>query len=441
MDFTQHEGMRMNTRAEQGDTENDWQKRLAQIVDIMREMSRQTDPQEMVRAYAARVRTLMPTDRRVSVSRRNLAAPWYRITRSTLWKEDVNPWTQPDRLPVLKGGLLGELLYGDEPRIIDDLVLAPDDPAAEHLAGQRSLVALPLYDDGVALNMVMFMRTEPRAFAPDQLPDLVWRTGLFGRATHNLVLRQEARKAYDELDFELKVVEGIQRSLLPPELPKISNLDLAAFYQTSHRAGGDYYDFFPLPDGTWGILIADVSGHGTPAAVMMAITHSIAHTQPGSPTPPSRMLNYLNRQLTSRYTGNSGSFVTAFYGIYDPKTRIIRYASAGHNPPRLKSCIDGTMAALDGVGGLPMGVIPDEAYDETSHQLRAGDQIVFYTDGITEAHNPRREMFGVERLDKALEMCTFAAKPLIDGVLDALAAFTEGQPADDDRTLVVAKVL
>jgi sigma-B regulation protein RsbU (phosphoserine phosphatase) len=228
---------------------------------------------------------------------------------------------------------------------------------------------------------------------------------------------------------------------LPPELPKISNLDLAAYYQTSHRAGGDYYDFFPLPDGRWGILIADVSGHGTPAAVMMAITHSIAHTQPGPPTPPSRMLNYLNKQLTCRYTINSGSFVTAFYGIYDPKTRELVYSSAGHNPPRLKRCQDGTMASLDGAGGLPMGVDPHEEYREAAHQLRPGDQIVFYTDGITEAHNPRHEMFGVERLDQSLELCTFAATPLIDAVLSALNEFTAGQPADDDRTLLVAKVM
>lgn len=422
------------------DRQGDWQVRLRQIVDTLREMSVQTDPQVMVSAYAARMRQLLAVDRTLSVSRRDLQAPWYRITRSSLWTEEINPWKQADRLPVCNHGILGELLYGDEPQVFEDFQVAADDPAREHLEGQRSLVALPMYDGGVALNMVILARRSPGAFSRDQLADLVWTTGLFGRATYNLVLKQQVQEAYDEIDFELKMVERIQKSLLPRDLPKIENLDLAAYYQTSHRAGGDYYDFFPLPDGTWGILIADVSGHGTPAAVMMAITHSIAHAQPGSPTPPSRMLNYLNTQLCARYTNHSASFVTAFYGIFNPITRELTYASAGHNPPRLKRCDDGTMSSLDGVGGLPLGIEPSETYQEAVRQLRPNDQIIFYTDGISEAFNPQREMFGVERLDQTLETCTFSAGTLIESVLKALADFTQGQPADDDRTLLVARV-
>ncbi len=105
-------------------------------------------------------------------------------------------------------------------------------------------------------------------------------SNLFGRATHNLVLSDQLKVAYEAVDYEMKVVADIQRSLLPMQMPSIPTLSLAAHYQTSHRAGGDYYDFFPLPDGKWGILIADVSGHGTPAAVLMAVTHSLAHTLP-----------------------------------------------------------------------------------------------------------------------------------------------------------------
>src|SRR6185369_10191873 len=127
---------------------------------------------------------------------------------------------------------------------------------------------------------------EPKAFNPDQFPEFVWMGNLFGRATHNLVLSDELRSAYNTVDREMQIVADIQRSLLPETLPKIPTLDLAAYYQTSRRAGGDYYDFFPLPDGRWGILIADVSGHGTPAAVIMAITHSIAHSFPGPPSSP-----------------------------------------------------------------------------------------------------------------------------------------------------------
>src|SRR5688572_20914359 len=128
------------------------QRRLAFVVDMMREISRQTDPQKLVETYGRRVREILPWHRFISLSRRGLPAPKYRITRSSMWdrKDAPNPWKQPDRLPVLEGGLLGELIYGDEPVIIDDLRVADGDPGSEYLAGMRSVVAIPLYDQGVA---------------------------------------------------------------------------------------------------------------------------------------------------------------------------------------------------------------------------------------------------------------------------------------------------
>jgi sigma-B regulation protein RsbU (phosphoserine phosphatase) len=430
----------MNTAAPLDTTAGDWQERLAFIVETMRDMSRQTDPQAMVRAYGTRMRQLMQTDRTVSLSRRDLPRPKYRITRSSLWKEEVNPWQNKDRLPVLEGGLLGELIYGDEPRVIDEIQVARDDPAAEYFAGMRSLIAVPNYDQGVALNMVVLMRKEPASFQREQFPLWVWMSNLFGRATHNLVLSEELKKAYEAVDYELKVVADIQRSLLPKELPRIPNLSLAVHYQTSRRAGGDYYDFFPLPDGRWGILIADVSGHGTPAAVLMAITHSIAHAYPGPPTPPAQMLNYVNRHLTSRYSIQSETFVTAFYGIYDPADRSLTYACAGHNPPRWKRCAGGGISSLATLDGIPLGIEPDHTYRERTEKFQQGDQIIFYTDGIVEATNSAGEMFGVERLDRVLSQCREEASELLGAVLAALEEFTAGQPPVDDQTLLVAKV-
>ena len=227
------------------------------------------------------MRQLRPLDGSVSLSRRGLQPPWCRITRSTRWAEEINPWKEPDRLPLVSGGLLPELIYGDEPRLFDDLRVADDEPAVEYLDGFRSVVAIPLYDGGEALNMALLMRREPGAFDPEELPDLVWMSNLFGRATYQLVLMERLKEAYEAVDYEMKVVADIQRSLLPKKPPQIPTLSMAAYYHTSQRAGGDYYDFFPFSDGTWGILIADVSGHGTPAAVLMAVTHSLAHTYAG----------------------------------------------------------------------------------------------------------------------------------------------------------------
>jgi sigma-B regulation protein RsbU (phosphoserine phosphatase) len=416
-----------------------WEARLAHAVATVRELSSQTDPQAMVQNYGARIRQTMPLDASVSLSRRGLERPYFRITRSSRWQEAINPWKQADRLPTLAGGLLGELIWGNEPRIIDDLQIAADDPAAEHLADQRSLIALPLYDRGESLNMVVLMRKKPAAFAREDFPNQVLTSNLFGRATHNLVLSEQLRAAYDAVDEELKVIADIQRSLLPQSLPEIPTMQLATHYSTARRAGGDYYDFFELPDGCWGILIADVAGHGTPAAVLMAITHSLAHAHCEPRCTPRRMLEYLNERLCWRYT-TGGAFVTAMYAVYDPAARSLTYATAGHPPPRLKRCEDGSIFSLDAVGGLPLGIVADETYPQHTEQLHVGDQLIIYTDGITEATNPTGEMYGPQRLDDVLENCMLYASDLIQRLLDSVHGFAAGRPADDDQTVLVAKV-
>ena len=278
-----------------------WQERLTAVMEMMREMSSQTDPQQMVQQYGARMRRFRHVDRSISLSRRELAAPRVRITRYSGWNSEVNPWKQPDKLPVIEGGILSELIYSDEPQVIDNFEADPHDPAIEFLAGHRSLVAIPLLDQGVAMNMVVHLRREPGSFDPEMLPEHVWTANLFGRATNSLVLAGTVKSAYEEIDRELKAVAAIQRSLLPARLPQIPSLKLAAHYETARRAGGDYYDFIPLPGGQLGILIADVSGHGTPAAVMMAVMHSIVHNYPGDPLPPSQLLAFLNQKLVQHY--------------------------------------------------------------------------------------------------------------------------------------------
>jgi sigma-B regulation protein RsbU (phosphoserine phosphatase) len=238
------------------------------------------------------------------------------------------------------------------------------------------------------------------------------------------------------------VVADIQRSLLPRELPRIPTMDLSVHYQTSRRAGGDYYDFFELPDGRWGFLIADVAGHGTPAAVLMAVTHSIAHTLNEEPDPPSKLLNFVNRHLCARYTYQNGTFVTAFYGIYDPRDRTITYANAGHNPPRHKRQGSIVLGSLEGGANLPLGIEPAESYADSAQKFWPGDGLIFYTDGITEARNPKGEMFGSERLDEILLSGDGAstAADLCRRTIDVLNEFTEGRPPADDRTLLVATI-
>jgi sigma-B regulation protein RsbU (phosphoserine phosphatase) len=152
------------------------------------------------------------------------------------------------------------------------------------------------------------------------------------------------------------------------------------------------------------------------------------------------MLDFVNHHLATRYAAGLGGFVTAFYGVYDPASRLLTYACAGHNPPRLKRCSDGTILSLDGVSNLPLGIAAEESYQECEMRLQPGDQIVFYTDGITEAQNSSGELFEVERLDRVLSECRESASDLIAAVLAKVEEFTGGQPPSDDRTLLVAKI-
>ena len=438
------------------DLDSLWRERLRQVVAMMREMSRQTDPQTMVKAYDRRMREIMPIGGRVSLSRRGLEAPWFRITRFSGWDEEINPWTQKERLPLLRGGLFAELLYGDEPDLRLHLKPDPDDPAAPYLEGFGSLAALPHYDQGVALNMTLLLRVEPDGFTWEQLPGMVWMSNLFGRATHNLVLTNQLRQVNAQLERELRTVADIQRSLLPRSLPPIPGLDLAAHYRTSRHAGGDYYDVFALPGGRYGLLIADVSGHGTPAAVVMAITHSLVHTYVEPCDNPAALLSYLNQQLTTRYTSESGMFVTAFYGVYDPATRILRSTRAGHNPPRLiRSDPDGAAGSfvvepIEGPAGLPLGILEDQSYPCHETALKPGDVLALYTDGVTDTVAPPRdpsgryEFYGTERLDAMLARCVqkgkgCSASGLLRMLLDDLNSFSQGAPPVDDQSLLLIK--
>lgn len=421
-----------------------WQEEMEIVDRTLKAISGVVDPEELVEVYWNGIGELVPYVDYVALSRRDVPPPEYVVTRSSRFTEHPNPWTERHRLPHLKGGILGELAYANRPVIINDLParLMRDDPGHFYLEGFDRLIALPQYDNGEGLNVSVMLL--PRDVEPDptMIPVLHWQAGLFGRGTQNLVLRNQLAAALASLDRELQAVGEIQRSLLPRALPAIPGFDLAAHYQTSARAGGDYYDFFPLESGRWGLFIADVSGHGTPAAVLMAITHAIAHAQPGSHAPPKSLLRYLNDQLVSTYT-TGGTFVTAFYAVLDPATRELTYAVAGHNPPRLAR--RGEVLSLNESGLLPMGIEANQNYEQTTITLERGDLLLLYTDGITEAMSPangaeRRQLFGCPRLDKLLlELPGHSSEQCITTIKLAVDQFAGHQKPVDDQTLIALR--
>lgn len=245
-----------------------------------------------------------------------------------------------------------------------------------------------------------------------------------------------------ELDRERNAVADIQRSLLPLTLPKIPGFEMCPYYRPSALASGDYYDVVPLVNDQWGFVMADVAGHGTPAAVVMTVMRTLIHAE----LPVNReksageFLERINEVMCEVYLRN-GRFVTVWAAVLDPRSRRLTYASAGHNPPRLLR--GDRVIALDVVGGLPLGIKPAGIYQDEAITLEPEDLLVIYTDGITEAMRPGVdgvELFGTERLDQLLSECG-ADQPsdCADRVTKAIAAFTNDAAPTDDQTMLILR--
>ncbi len=248
----------------------------------------------------------------------------------------------------------------------------------------------------------------------------------------------EVQKQRDELEHELLVVSHLQQDLLPERLPTIEGIKLAVYYETSRYAGGDYYDIAELPDGRLGILVADAEGHAAPATVMMAMTCAFFRSCVTCLDAPDQLISYLNNNLCKV---NRGSFVTAIYAIYDPQSRILKMARAGNPLPILYRPSEKKAVEMSCEGVLIMGLYPYSEVPVSEMALQPGDRVLFYTDGITERFNSKRETYGVNRLLHQFES-TDADAPagILDGIIEDLSRFAELRPADDDMAMLMMVV-
>ncbi len=414
---------------------------------MLEEVSRATEPEQAVQAYAARIGKLRPVDGMVSASVRNMPAGQFKITRRGRAVEPggpfkhkiVDPWKNWSRLRTYTGGFLGELIAAEEPRLLTNIDLSGDAVLAEDFADMHSCLALPIFDGGRVLNWSFQFKRDPEGFTEKDLEEQLLQVNMFGSMTKNLVSLDQIRKLNDRLNAQFEEVARVQQALLPKANPHIPGLVFATSYLTSEQAGGDYYDFFELPGGKWGILIADVAGHGPGAATVMAMLHAILHAHPGIGEGPAAVLEYANERLFAAEMEQS--FVTAIFVVYDPATRVLCYARAGHPPLRLKDTRTGEVSVLDGDGGVPLGILEHEGLVQHRVRLEVGQTVVLYTDGITEAFNASRQMFGTEGLDAALTRCTGEPDCVVDSVHRALFEHTGSRTRDDDQTLVVFKVV
>jgi sigma-B regulation protein RsbU (phosphoserine phosphatase) len=299
----------------------------------------------------------------------------------------------------------------------------------------RSAICTPLWNGEKTVGVLYVDTTEPdRQFADLDLLFFSTLSGMIAEKIENTILADIAREK-QRLDAELEIAVEIQKGLFPSEIQEIPGYDLSAFNRPCTEVGGDYYDIVPTGTTT-GMAIADVSGKGIGAAMLMSSLQALLRLRAAETAEPSELVGKLNSDLISRV--GEGRFITLFYLSLDPDVHRIAYSNAGHNPPMLQRA-SGEISCLE-VSGMPLGILPEIAYKTSETELGPGDVLILYSDGITECMNKDGDLFGEERLEQVLATTALEdAQGIKDAIFAEVDRFRQDQPYSDDMTLIVLK--
>ena len=318
---------------------------------------------------------------------------------------------------------------------VDQLDL--DSPALRAMRAAGIKLVLPLVSQGELIGLLnLGPRLSQQDYSRDDrtlLGNLAIQAAPAVRVAQ--LVRQQQREAQERerIAQELRVARLIQQTLLPKELPQLPGWQLAAHYQPAREVGGDFYDFIPLPGGRLGLVVGDVTDKGVPAALVMATTRTLLRATAARLDSPGAVLAHVNTVLDPDIPPNM--FVTCLYAVLEPASGRLRYANAGHDLPYQRR--GETVVELRATG-MPLGLLPGMRYEEQEATLGPGDSVLFYSDGLVEAHNPQREMFSFPRLRELVAHPALERdKTLVDYLLTELARFTgRGWEQEDDITLV-----
>jgi len=296
--------------------------------------------------------------------------------------------------------------------------------------GTLSEVSIPLHVDGGLVGVFSTSHHRLDAFPPAQLQLLRSLSNHIAVAIHNARRFGQEQTERQRMSREAAEARTIQQALLPRISPLIPEFTVCGLTVPMGEVGGDWYDYIPLADGSWALVLADVSGKGMPAALLMSATRGMLRSLADTCSSPAEVLNRLNRLMVEDFP--SGKFVTLIYAVLDPATRTLRFASAGHPPPLL---IDPTGARfLQTESGMPLGLTFGQ-YSDTEIQLGEGARLLLYSDGITEAAGSDSDEYGPERLRDHM------ARPdaSTHSILDDVRAHANGAGLQDDATVILVK--
>jgi serine phosphatase RsbU (regulator of sigma subunit)/anti-sigma regulatory factor (Ser/Thr protein kinase) len=341
-----------------------------------------------------------------------------------------------------------------------DLDLRPDDPFLAYLLGANGVVEIDrLHLDSPALlelkaagvkvcvplvsqgELIGLLNLGPRRSEQDYSTDdrrllatLATQAAPALRVAQLAQQQQIEARQRERIDQELRVGRVIQQTLLPKEVPALPGWQVFPFWQPARAVSGDFYDFIPYPDGRLALVIADVTDKGVPAALVMATTRSLIRSTAERLHSPGEVLAQVNDRLLPDIPAKM--FVTCLYAVLDPASGLLRYANAGHDLPYLRTA--GGLLELH-ARGMPLGLMPGMEYEEKEAVFAPGDLLLLSSDGLAEAHNRQREMFGFPRI-KELVAGSERGGAVVERLMQELAAFTgPDHEQEDDITLMVVE--
>src|SRR5215208_5768592 len=370
-----------------------------------------------------------------------------RSFRRRLGKRDAATGVPPNSLPVAAEAIPEQapveiapndpllVYFQSASEAVDIDALELDSPALRELKAAGVKLAVPLVSQGELIGVLnLGPRLSEQDYSSDdrKLLDKLAAQAAPALRVAQLVREQKAEATTRQrFEQELEVARLIQQNFLPRELPDLPGWQIAAYYRPAREVGGDFYDVIPLPDGRVAFVVGDVTDKGVPAALVMSATRSVLRASAQRLIEPGLVLERVNEHLCPDMPEKM--FVTCLYGVLDPASGLLRFANAGHDLPYVKTA--GGVVELR-ARGMPLGLMPGMPYEEKEAILAPGDSVLLHSDGVVEAHDPRRAMFGFPRLKETMADAP-GGQELIDRVLRDLDAFT-GPDAEqeDDITMV-----
>lgn len=418
----------------------------AALLELSNQLLGRTNVDELINYLVQEVRELLQVDA-CAVLLPGYDPNYLCFRAASGWRS--NPVANRFRVPA-DISTSGQVMRTQQAIVVDDTLKyePPEDQAAQDMIawlqgeGFRSAAIVPLVAEGESIGTLVIDTREPREFSKNDLRLLQLMANQAAIAIEKARLHEEELRR-QRIEEELAVGRKIQLSMLPKTVPTIDGWEFAAVYEAARQVGGDFYDFFTLPGERprWGVVIADVSDKGVPAALFMALSRTTIRNTALRGHPPAEALAWANRYIQE--DSQADLFITVFYAELDPQSSHVTYSNAGHNWPLWWHAATAEFEELS-EHGIVLGVLADVELEQRTITVAPGDVLVLYTDGVTEAINDDEEEFGRERLRAAVADCLrdhpeARAQDVLRSVLTAVDAFTGDRVQYDDITLCIIK--